>query len=269
MTVLIFFLITCIVVIVMSLENQPHAFRRCSTCHESETVTRENARRLTAPVTRLCTETCHRSVMTRGYLHPVDIKPVKVHIPADMPLSLHGEIACSTCHDIHSEFRTSLGDHSHFLRRRIQGREFCRACHKYLTVSRAGHGGALGEAHFQARYVASDPSQEIDAMSKNCISCHDGSFASSPTIMAGSWTHQKSFVKNDGGSHPIGVDYEACRLKQGRKTDLRPMTAVDWRIRFFQGKIGCGSCHDPYSLIPKRLVMSDRHSQLCISCHMI
>ena len=87
--------------------------------------------------------------------------------------------------------------------------------------------------------------------------------------MAGSWTHEKSFLNNDRNSHPIGMDYEARRSLRGRKTDLRPMDLVDRRIRFFNGKVGCGSCHDPYSTIEKQLVMSDEQSKLCYSCHMM
>jgi predicted CXXCH cytochrome family protein len=266
MMVLIFLLTVFVVLVVFSLENQPHAFKECISCHYTEKGRSSVSRRLRAPVTQLCTDACHRTVLTQGYMHPVNVTPQKIPVPADLPLSPDGEIVCSTCHDIHMDYRTRYGELSHYLRRGERGKAFCRICHKRAGT---GHGTYLGEAHFQARYVVTDSSQEIDPLSKNCISCHDGSFASSPTIMAGSWTHEKSLVANDRGSHPIGIDYEACRMRQGRKTDLKPISSVDWRIRFFQGKLGCGSCHDPYSLIPKRLVMSDKRSQLCLSCHLI
>ena len=269
LSVLILFLSAGIVLVVFSLENQPHAFKECMSCHGTEKVTSSVSRKLRAPVTQLCTDACHRTVLTQGYMHPVNVAPRKVSVPVDLPLSLTGEIVCSTCHDIHVDYRTPYGELSHFLRRGERGKAFCRICHKKTGSPGAGHGAYLGEAHFQSRYVVTDSSQELDGMSKNCISCHDGSFASSPTIMAGSWVHEKSLIANDRGSHPIGIDYEACRARRGRKTDLKPIPAVDWRIHFFQGKLGCGSCHDPYSLIPKKLVMSDKHSQLCFSCHLI
>lgn len=269
MTVLIFLFGVFVVVLVFSRENQPHAFSECAACHAAGTGTAEAARRLTAPVALLCTGSCHRTVLTEGYMHPVNVTPRKTPVPVDMPLSLAGELVCSTCHDVHAERLTPFGERTNFLRRGERGKAFCRICHARTAPGGPGHGALLGEAHFRARYDATDATREIDALSRSCISCHDGSFASSPSIMAGSWTHERNLVANDRGSHPIGVDYEACRVKQGRKTDLRPITAVDWRIRFFQGKVGCGSCHDPYSLIPKRLVMSDRESRLCLSCHMI
>jgi predicted CXXCH cytochrome family protein len=126
----------------------------------------------------------------------------------------------------------------------------------------------MGKAHFTAKYEETDPWQEIDPISKECVSCHDGVFASSVTIRAGVWTHQKELMTFDKGSHPIGIDYEAARVSN-RRAWLRPMSLVDPRIRFFDGKVGCGSCHNPYSNIEARLVMSDRESMLCMSCHQL
>ena len=60
-----------------------------------------------------------------------------------------------------------------------------------------------------------------------------------------------------------------ARFDRGAKTDLKPMATVDRRLRFFNGKVGCGSCHDPYSTIHKKLVMSDENSKLCFSCHIV
>ncbi|OGW26583.1 MAG: hypothetical protein A2X56_01635 [Nitrospirae bacterium GWC2_57_13] len=99
-----------------------------------------------------------------------------------------------------------------------------------------------------------------------CVTCHDGSLSTSATVKTGIWVHGRDFLRHDKGSHPIGVDYESARLRRGRKTDLRPLALVDPRIRFFDGKVGCGSCHDPYSKIEKQLVKSDRRSELCFSC---
>jgi predicted CXXCH cytochrome family protein len=83
------------------------------------------------------------------------------------------------------------------------------------------------------------------------------------------WSHGRDFIRHDQGSHPIGVVYDDARGRQGAKTDLKPIAMVDRRIRFFNGKVGCGSCHNPYSTIEKRLVMSDRGSELCLACHIM
>ena len=70
-------------------------------------------------------------------------------------------------------------------------------------------------------------------------------------------------------SHPIGIDYEEARTRAGRKTDLRPMDQVDQRILFFDGKVGCGTCHNPYGELMSHLVMENSRSRLCFACHMI
>jgi len=265
---LMFLLVILLVMAVFSLENQPHAFKECLTCHVSRDPAGAAARRMTAPITMLC-GACHEKILSEGYMHPVDVRPQRVVIPADMPLSPSGELTCGTCHDIHSDYFTPYGTPSHFLRRQETGKAFCRTCHKDLNALSGGHEASLGEAHFRSQYVVTASSQDIDPMSKNCISCHDGAFAASATIKAGAWTHEQSFLSHDRGSHPIGMNYEAARINRGRKTDLKPLSAVDRRIRFFDGKVGCGSCHDPYSTIRKRLVMSDENSKLCFSCHVV
>ena len=257
-----------IAIVVVCMETEPHRFPRdkCPTCHVTDGSGNVAGKRLTAPVTLLC-EKCHGKLM-EGYMHPLNVRPRKARIPADFPLSLSGELVCSTCHDIHASFFTPYGAPSRYLRRLEVGKKFCEACHAGSSV-KAGHAGTMGEAHFQSKYVQTGSSQTIDPMSKNCISCHDGSFASSVSIKAGAWTHRKELMAHDDGSHPIGVDYEGSRAAKGRRTLLRPIGMVDGRIRFFEGKVGCGSCHDPYSTIEKRLVMSDARSRLCFACHQV
>jgi predicted CXXCH cytochrome family protein len=205
-------------VIVYSVEYGPHAFRECSSCHGRRDPEGAAARLLSAPVTMLCGR-CHETIFSDGYTHPVDIRPRGVAVPADLPLSRTGELTCVTCHDVHADYFTPYGAPSRFLRRREEGRAFCRSCHKDLNALGRGHEASLGEAHFRSRYIAVEASQEIDPMSKNCISCHDGAFAASASIKAGTWTHERSFLPHDRGSHPIGMDYEEARLRRGRKTD--------------------------------------------------
>src|ERR1700690_3887471 len=232
LAVMSLFIITAFVVlIVLSVENRPHAFKQCTSCHTSDNPSGASARRMTAPITFLCTTSCHQTIFDEGYMHPVDVRPKYVAVPADMPVSLSGELSCGTCHNVHAEYYTPYGSVSHFLRRQEVGKDFCKICHKDLTSITKGHQTSLGEAHFRSQYITSVSSQEIDAMSKNCISCHDGIYASSVTIMAGSWTHANSFLRNDRNSHPIGGDYESFRVNRGAKTDLKPMALVDRRIR--------------------------------------
>jgi len=253
---------------VFSVENQPHDFKKCAFCHGTDTPAGAEAIRLIAPMTLLCTG-CHSTLFSEGYMHPVDVRPRRAAIPADMPLSPSGNLTCGTCHDVHADYYTPYGTPTRFLRRQEERQAFCMICHKQELAGGKGHPAALQEAHFRSRYVITDPLLELDPMSMNCISCHDGTFASSVTIQTGLWIHEKGALPHDRGSHPIGIHYEAARLRRGRKTDLRPISQIDRRIRFFDGKVGCGSCHDPYSTREKQLVVSDENSKLCYSCHMV
>jgi predicted CXXCH cytochrome family protein len=268
---LIVALLVCAVficIVIYSMQMEPHKFQECLSCHLTDSAGKIIERQMTAPITTLCAH-CHEKILSEGYQHPVDMRPRDIRVPADMPLSPRGELTCSTCHDIHASYFTPYDTPSHYLRRYEAGKDFCRACHVSAAAGKRGHSTSLGESHFLSKYIITDSSLGIDSMSKNCISCHDGSFASSATIYAGRWSHGKDFIQHDQGSHPIGVLYEAARQREGSKTDLKPLAMVDRRIRFFDGKVGCGSCHDPYSIIEKRLVMSDQGSKLCLSCHIM
>ncbi len=258
-------IILLLAVVVCCLEKNPHDFAesQCVLCHQGDPATPFSL--VSGNPSRACAS-CHPDIFSTGFIHPVDVVPNKVRVAADFPLSRNNTITCNTCHDVHASAVTGFGEKSYFLRRHERGREFCLSCHS--SGEMAGHAQYLGEAHFQSKYVAEGAGSELDPTSKNCISCHDGTFASSVSISTGSWEHGSNYPGQGlGRKHPIGVDYEMARAGHGRKTDLRPMAMVDKRINFYDGRLGCGSCHDPYSYHESALVMSNRRSALCFACH--
>ncbi len=260
---LLCFLVYCI-------EDNPHDFHetQCVVCHQGDP---SSALSLVGSSPTLACNQCHGDILKSGFMHPYDVEPDKVDIPRDFPLSSTGLIVCTTCHDVHASNRNFQGEKTFFLRRQLLGRQFCVTCHSGGTLGgRSSHETVLGEAHFQSEYIAISEGQELDQTSKNCISCHDGSYASSVSITTGVWQHSSDYGGNRlGAKHPIGIDYEEARLRAGRKTDLRPISMVDERLQFFDGKLGCGTCHDPYSHLDNDLVMSNRRSVLCFACHML
>lgn len=253
--------------VVYSKGKKVHDFDKteCTLCHTegSNTIQSEAY----AALTSKCMS-CHTTLYDKGYMHPVDITPQKVQVPLDFPLSPTGTMTCATCHDVHRDQETPYGDKSFFLRRYEKGKVFCDICHQNAANLATGHGAVFREAHFDSKYIATDESSAIDTMSRNCLTCHDGSIGSSVRINAGSWRHAENFLEHDkGGMHPIGMRYRDI-VDKNPKAMLRPLAAVDKRIRFFEdGKVGCGSCHDPYSSIPKKLVIEDFQSRLCFACH--
>jgi predicted CXXCH cytochrome family protein len=256
-----------VALLVHCLENNPHDFKEseCVICHQGDPSSPVST---AGPQSQTCVN-CHRDVYESGYMHPVNVIPEHVEIPADMPLSRSGFITCNTCHNVHSGNKTGFGERTYFLRRLERGRAFCVACHTENDLTgTTGHAEFLGEAHFQSKYISTGSGQEIDAMSKNCITCHDGTYGSAVTINSGNWQHSSQYASDRmGRKHPIGVDYEMARQQYGQKTDLRPIFLVDKRIQFFNGTVGCGSCHNPYSQHDTKLVMSNRRSALCFACH--
>lgn len=94
------------------------------------------------------------------------------------------------------------------------------------------------------------------------MECHDGSAGPD----AGS--HPLAFgagMSETSSEHPVGVFLRETERTRGG--DFRIATNPDERIRLFGGKVGCGSCHSVYSPEPADLVMSNRGSRLCLSCH--
>lgn len=253
--------------VVYSKGKKAHDFAtaECTICHTGgASAMRSGAY---ASLTSKCM-TCHTTLYEKGYMHPVDIPPKKVKVPLDFPLAPNGTLTCATCHDVHSDQETPYGAKSFFLRRYEKGKVFCDTCHKNSDKLTTGHETVFREAHFTSKYMVTDLSDEIDSMSRNCLSCHDGSLGSAVRINAGKWRHTEEFLPHDqGGMHSIGMRYSEV-ADRNRKAMLKDIDSVDKRIRFFDnGKVGCGSCHDPYSTLPKQLVIEETQSKLCFACH--
>lgn len=253
----------------LSRDGGDHDFSReqCRICHTGKD--RPSRYNITSSITHSCL-TCHQDIFDEGYMHPVDIRAKGVQVPIDFPLSGNGLITCVTCHDVHSSARNNYGRKTNFLRRQAHGKAFCDICHLNTLRGTNTHEAVFNNAHFNSKYIVNDTQNTIDAMSRDCLSCHDGSVGSLVELKAGSWLHSTNFLKFDkGGKHPIGMNYEIARRKN-RKSALKPIDMVDKRIRFFgrnHDKMGCGSCHNPFSSAKNKLVISNVGSKLCLACH--
>ncbi|MBI5739608.1 MAG: hypothetical protein HZA16_02705 [Nitrospirae bacterium] len=215
---------------------------QCETCHISPP---GEEMIFSKDIDFLCND-CHDEL---GFSHPSGLKP-SFSLPEGFPLDWAGRMTCATCHSIHGEEK--------YLLRGKSGRAFCYACHgenfeTHLSQSQPTHSASKSSrAGFQ---VVSDEGS-VDKLSLECMGCHD------ETIVRGSgiWTDRT------GGSHPIGVDYMEAYIK--RVKHFRHPSAINSAVRLFDGKVGCGSCHNIYSKEKFYVtVRSDRKSSLCTSCH--
>ncbi len=111
----------------------------------------------------------------------------------------------------------------------------------------------------------------LDSGSKQCIGCHSDAVGGTGA----------SLVHKGGLSHPVGVDYTGLSSK---RPGLKPQEALDPAIKLVDGRIGCVTCHVPYSsetdhrrLAEKRrnspsapdpmLSVDNSGSRLCLACH--
>ncbi len=249
------------------LKATPHEFTgsECGNCHAAAPVRgiRESLR-MKAPVSVLCGE-CHRD-MTKFVSHPVEISPAGIELPSDLPLSWDGKMTCSTCHDIHATPHTVFSSRTGLLRRPGGGKYLCSACHALSGSASArsnGHSSVMTKAHM--KYIPGMKGAYIDEISKECLSCHDGSVSSSDIVVEGSWRHGSALTRYDPqGNHPMGVKYRRSKVHSG---ELRPPETLDPVIKLINGRVGCCSCHNPFSREPKMLVMSNNGGRLCLSCH--
>ena len=117
----------------------------------------------------------------------------------------------------------------------------------------------------------------MSAISKTCMSCHDGTVAVDSfggvtgTTTISSTNNLGTVLGND---HPISVDYTtALAASKGHMFDpattasgLGGTIAVDM---LYVGKVECSSCHDVHNNfgIPGMLKKTNAGSALCLTCH--
>lgn len=105
----------------------------------------------------------------------------------------------------------------------------------------------------------------LDSFTRECVGCHDGGNA--PLVEPS--TRNNPFARGQRGfsspDHPIGMEYQRYVAANGRK--YKPVFGMGSKMVFVNGKVGCLTCHDPLNPERGHLVMSDRNSALCGTCH--
>jgi len=231
-----------------------HDFRgRCELCH-LVMPTDDEPGRFTRDISYLCSE-CH-SISAQNS-HPIGMTPTMT-VPDDFSLDWAGKMTCATCHDPHS-------DNLSFLRSSARGKDFCDLCHLgSLPLGGGKHVGSVGIAHGKSGVVDSSSSygQVVDEITLECLNCHDGVIASDASykVLGGdALTYQRR-----GLSHPIGMDYRKAALQD---RELRAVELISPLIALYDGKVGCASCHNPYSRQRRMLILDNTGSALCRECH--
>ncbi len=235
----------------------------CAACHLNDAnaaMAKGDALVFTADIDSLCNK-CHE--LEPGMSHPSGVQALG-RSPEEFPLDWAGRITCATCHYTHTKSKPNVT--GYMIRGERLGRQFCQSCHEDIaqTVGRK-HDNALSRSHLVvgSRGRQAQARSLLDPISLQCLGCHDGIIGKVQDVAVGkskgSWQHISI-----GLSHPIGVSYPPS----GRESrGYRPTATLDPRIRLFNGKLGCASCHDAYFESKHGLVMSNERSALCLSCH--
>ena len=205
----------------------------------------------------LCRQ-CHE--LGSANTHPSEVLP-SMSVPKELPLDWQGRLSCATCHDIHA---ADVAQNPNFLRTDRRGREFCRLCHNNL-YERGSHQANIRVAHTKSWTPDQhlEASGLLDPVTLDCLSCHSGSVAPAADVTISDLPYMT--YTGPGRSHPVGIDYARAA---GRNRELRSLENLSPSISLYEGKVGCASCHNPYSEESLMLVMNNRRSALCLECHL-
>ena len=230
----------------------PHRFskRDCEMCHVDADKDPGNLKLIS---NSRCVG-CHADLQW-SQPHPVDISP-NILLPDDMPL-VNGRLGCITCHFFHPFSDKYKNRSGNLLRRPGRGTFFCAACHHGINVKEH----VVYENIHRDSYRLSAINSSLDTYTLQCVECHDD-YLDRP-FGSGAAGKRRSF--NRRSNHPVGVSLAQSSAKNPLK--LNPPAALPQNIRLFNGKIGCGTCHNAFSKEKFMLVMNNWRSRLCLQCH--
>jgi predicted CXXCH cytochrome family protein len=183
-------------------------------------------------------------------------------------------ITCLTCHNQpKSSGLTDDIDGSPERRLRIPNEvNLCCSCHRKMpgNLKKQSHWQFSSRAHLgrinlqsSLRSNSAQAIGGIDTESRMCISCHQDITVTIPG--ENETTSQKRKRWRSMKDHPIGMEYSRVAMRKVSKYRY-PLIHND-RIRLFDDKMGCGSCHSLYSGENGHLIQSNIRSALCFECH--
>ena len=234
----------------------------CVNCHEAGLGSPGNTNigALSGNINELCASAgCH------------NYDPEMTHPMGD---TLPGQpLTCLSCHEDEAMKNTGI-DPDLGMERYLQtseGSELCQSCHTKLNSAYSGN------QHWQTKMSAHllpmtrGANKQINATmgiaddeSRSCIGCHDDV---STNIRGEFEVHnRRNFTQwSSNSNHPIGMSYRNVANKKMNKYNY-PLSHNE-RIRLFDGKVGCGSCHSLYTNQKSFLVQDNHESALCFQCH--
>ena len=142
------------------------------------------------------------------------------------------------------------------------GGQMCAPCH-------ASHDSDQGAGYSWAHAYPSDSvftkreGSVLGVDSLMCLGCHDGQTALDrfgDRLGSAVMTGARAFGRDIRNSHPVGVSYPSSR--EGYRTAEN----VGSELQLYDGRIECGSCHDPHDDRNGKFLRVDSRV-LCQLCH--
>ena len=196
---------------------------------------------------------CHAD-LKQSQPHPVDISPNTL-LPDDMPL-VNGKLGCITCHFFHPFSDKYKNRSGNLLRKPGRGVIFCASCHR---IDEKEH--VVFENIHRDSYRLSARNSSLDTYTLQCVECHDRYLDRSFGFDGAGKRSRFSRRSN----HPVGVSLAQVSAKN--PLGFNHPYSLPQNLRLFNGKIGCGTCHNAFSKEKSMLVMSNWRSRLCLKCH--
>lgn len=258
------------VVILRNSTSLHHFDLPCETCHdyqgqEANVGLNSDSTGSDVDVNQSCTLSgCHEydSVLN----HPIDITPTGF-VPANLSLDTSERITCLTCHNQETS-NTEYDSSEERLLQIPNGSDLCSSCHSVMpgTLKQRSHWQFSSNAHLGTinpnRSSANvEHAGLLDSESEKCLSCHEEISASIAGTMSNSQHSNLSVMSN----HPIGMNYSSTISHQAAR--YNSLSGNSQHLRLFDGNMGCGTCHSPYSGMEKDIVQDNRGSRLCFECH--
>lgn len=245
--------------------DNPHHFQMsCSSCH-SMSDNNETVGQLLIEVDQACgISSCHD--VSSPANHPVGVIADE-RSSSELPLDDKGKITCITCHD-------ELNNYSGDLLRETSSGDLCVSCHygKGNNGMELTHWQFTNKAHLEGKNFGNLEEVEtagigIDLESYTCLSCHDDKSVVIPAENESAF--EKAQRWRSMSDHPIGMDYARKALRKSLYYNDPLM--LDKGIRLFNGRMGCGSCHNLYSNNKNNLAIptdsQGNDGKLCLQCH--
>lgn len=119
-------------------------------------------------------------------------------------------------------------------------------------------------SHFNGRFFIEGDGQivEIPNITSFCLGCHDGTSGQARQGPVENNLDSTARCRSLPGAHPVEVLFPVGK----KNIDFADLASLPHRMLLVEGRVTCVACHDMQAE-NHTLVVDNRHSALCLTCH--